>query len=167
MIHHLAHQDGTCFIGEGTRIWQFASIIRKSSIGKSCSIASGVSIDGARVGDRCVIGHNCSINPGVWIGDGVFIGPLVTFCNDMWPRASKEGFDADHLLDGSALTAIVKDGASIGAGVTILPGLTIGEGSIIAAGLTVTRSVPKNSIYWRNGTISEIIPGHHERIILA
>ena len=155
MIHPLAHVENA-HIGEGTRVWQFASVIRGAHLGTDCNIASGTTIDGAILGHGCIVGHNCSINPGVVIGDNVFIGPLVTFCNDGWPSVSKEGFNLPSMLGGNFVTIKVEDDVSIGAGVTILPGVTIGRGSMIGAGVVLERNIPPGSVYWRNGTWSAI-----------
>ena len=40
------------------------------------------------------------------------------------------------------MQTIVEEGASIGAGAVILPGVTIGRGAIIGAGATVVSDVP-------------------------
>jgi UDP-2-acetamido-3-amino-2,3-dideoxy-glucuronate N-acetyltransferase len=65
----------------------------------------------------------------VKIGSGVFIGPRVTFCNDLEPPS-------DNWLD-----TIVEDGAVLGAGVVVLPGVTIGAYARVGAGAVVTRDI--------------------------
>ena len=162
-IHPLAHVENSS-LGDRTRVWQFASIIRGSSLGDDCNVASGTSIDGVQIGHRCIIGHNCSINPGIRIGNDVFIGPNTTFCNDGWPRVAKDGFEIEKLTRGEIITIQVEDLVSIGARVVIMPGVTIGHGSMIAAGVIVDRSVPPDSVFWRNGTISQIGEEQHRRM---
>jgi len=71
---------------------------------------------------------------GVTIEDDVCIGPNVTFCNDLHPRSRNINF--------KILPTVVRNGASIGANATILPGLIIGEGAMIGAGAVVTKDVP-------------------------
>lgn len=154
-IHDLA-EIGDCFIGERTRVWQFASIIRMARVGDDCSIASCAIVDGARVGNRTIISHSAFIDPGIVIGSDVFIGPNVNLCNDAWPRADKTGFDMAALISGEFVTTRIEDGASLGAGVTVLPGLVIGHGAMIAAGATVTQSVPAGTLYKRDGTMTAI-----------
>jgi acetyltransferase-like isoleucine patch superfamily enzyme len=75
---------------------------------------------------------------GIRILDGVFIGPNVSFSNDKFPRSGQHPTEY--------LRTIVGEGASIGAGAVILPGISIGEKSMIGAGAVVTRSVPDKSI---------------------
>lgn len=149
MIHPRAHVEQST-IGKGTRVWQFASVIRGADVGDDCNIASSAIIDGAVIGSGCLIGHGSSINPGSRLGDNVFIGPLVVICNDRWPRVGKDGFDVGVLLRGG-MTVDIGDGASIGAGSQILPGVTIGEGAVIAAGSTVIRNVKANHLHKRSG----------------
>ena len=63
----------------------------------------------------------------------VFIGPNVTFTNDKTPRSKQ--------YPNEFLKTLVKQGASIGANATILPGLTIGEFAMVGAGSVVTKDV--------------------------
>lgn len=154
-IHHLAHvEDST--IGANTRVWQFASVIRKATVGEECQVAAGAIIDGAHIGHGCIISNGAHVNPGIWIGDGVFIGPRVTLCNDTWPRTSKQGFDLDKMISGEFITTRIEDGASLGASAVILPGVIIGRRAMIAAGAVVDRSVPPDCIFKRSGTIAKI-----------
>lgn len=153
-IHPLAYV-GTASIGAGTRVWQFASVIRGAVLGKDCSVASGVTVDGAHFGDHCVISQGVTLAPGQSFGDDVFIGPNVSICNDRWPRANKVGFDTEAFRLGEVAVR-VGDCASIGAGAVVLPGVVIGEGAMIAAGAVVDRSVPANHLFKRDGTIVPI-----------
>lgn len=155
-IHEQAQVDDDTEIGSGTRVWQFASVIRGSVIGEGCSIASCSIVDGAEIGNYTIVSHGAFIDPGIEIGSDVFIGPHVKLCNDAWPRADKTGFDMGALLDGSFVTTIIEDGASLGAGVTVLPGLRIGRDVMIAAGAVVTQSVPAGTLYKRDGTMAPI-----------
>jgi acetyltransferase-like isoleucine patch superfamily enzyme len=164
-IHHLAHVERST-IGKGTRVWQFASVIRGAEVGDDCNIASGAIIDGAILGSGCLVGHGSSINPGTRIGDNVFVGPLVTICNDRWPRVGKDGFDVGALLKG-AVTVDIADEVSIGAGCQILPGVTIGEGAVIAAGSTVCRNVKAHYLHKRSGEMVPLSPRTPERMPLA
>ena len=141
-------------VGAGTKIWQFASVIRGATIGARCNIASGACIDGSDIGDDCVIAHNLAMGPGFKIGNGVFIGPNVTFCNDAWPRAGKDGFDADAYIGSPAV--LVEDGASIGANAVILPGVRIGSGAMIAAGAVVCADVRAGELYMGRGEVRKI-----------
>ena len=163
MIHPLAHVEHSQ-LGEGTKVWQFASVIRGSKTGLNCNIASCAIIDGAVLGDDCLIGHGSSVHPGTKIGHRVFVGPCVIFCNDMWPRVSKEGFDINALLSGNWTSIRVENDVSIGAGCVVLPGVLIGEGSVIAAGSRVDRSVPAHSLQKPSGEIVKLAPRVPDRM---
>ena len=156
MIHPQACVDDTVTIGEGTNVWQFASVIRGAKIGKNCNIASGACVDGSTIGDGTIISHNLAMGPGFLVGSRVFIAPNVTFCNDAWPRAHKNGFDIKAYSEGR-FAVIVGYGASIGSGAVILPGVHIGEGAMIGANAVVTRDVPADHIWKNNGDLCEII----------
>lgn len=157
-IHKFAQVDDDVVIGPDTRIWQFASVIRGSRLGSDCSIASCSIVDGAKVGDRTIVSHAAFIDPGIVIGADVFIGPHVALCNDVWPRSDKTGFDMSALIDGSFVTTRIMDGASLGAGVIVLPGTVIGKEAMIAAGAVVTQSVPDFTLYKRDGSMVPIDP---------
>lgn len=155
-IHEKAHVDDTVKIGAGSRVWQFASVIRGTRLGIDCTVASNVTLDGPWFGDRCIISPGVDIASGFEIGDDVFIGPNVVLCNDAWPLTSKEGWtDAPFRNDG-ALTVRIFDGASIGANAVILPGVQIGSGAMIAAGAVVDRDVHDGTLFKRSGEIVEI-----------
>ena len=137
-IHPLSDVQ-TQDIGEGTRIWQFCVVFAKAKIGANCNICANVLIE-----NDVVIGDNVTVKSGVQLWDGlrvennVFIGPNVTFTNDLYPRSK--------VYPDQFLSTTVKEGASIGANATILPGITIGENSMIGAGSVVTKDVPKGVV---------------------
>lgn len=141
-------------IGARTKVWQFASVIRGAEIGEDCTVSSGALIDGCKIGNRTIIAQNVAMGPGFLVGDDCFIGPQVTLCNDFWPRSHKNGFDVAAFKEKFAV--IVKNGASIGAGSVILPGVIIHERAMIGAGSVVTKDVPSDHIHRRNGFLSPI-----------
>lgn len=160
VIHEKAEVDrASVSIGRLSRIWQFASVTRRAVIGERCNIASCAIVDGARLGDRCVVGHGAFVGPGIEIEDDVFVAPGVSFCNDAWPSVAKTGFDMAALIGGGFVTTRVQRGASLGAHVTVLPGITIGERAMIAAGSVVTRNVPSDFLWKRDGTAVRIDAG--------
>lgn len=126
-------------IGENTNVWQYVVILENATIGDNCNIASHCFIE-----NEVTIGNNVTVKSGVQLCDGiiieddVFIGPNVTFTNDKDP-CSKSYSD-------SSPQTIVKSGASIGAGATILPEITIGIKAMVGAGAVVSRDVPDNAI---------------------
>lgn len=141
-IHPLADVQSSN-IGEGTSVWQFCVILGKAVIGKNCNINCQVFIE-----NDVVIGDNVTIKPGVQIWDGitlednVFVGPNVTFTNDLKPKSKN--------YPEQFLRTLVKEGASLGANCTVLPGITIGKNSLIGAGSVITENVPENEIWVGN-----------------
>jgi acetyltransferase-like isoleucine patch superfamily enzyme len=81
----------------------------------------------------------------VTVEDDVFVGHSVTFINDTYPRATAGG-QLQTEADWKVETTVVKKGASIGSGSTILSRVTIGENAIVGAGSVVTKDVPENAI---------------------
>jgi acetyltransferase-like isoleucine patch superfamily enzyme len=118
-----------CSIGDNTKIGAFVEIQKNATIGKHCKIQS-----------------HTFICEGVTLEDNVFVGHGVTFVNDKYPRAT----NAEGLLqtekDWKVEPTLVKKGASIGSGATILGNLTIGENAIVGAGSVVIKDVPANTI---------------------
>lgn len=154
-IHPLAHVADS-LVGARTKIWQFASVTGGTVLGEDCSVSPSAMLHGPRFGDRCVISGGVMMGPGFVLGDDVFVGPNVTLCNDVWPRADKTGWDAEMLRDGRCVAVRVGDGASIGAGAVILPGVSIGEGAMVAALAACDRDVPAGHLFRRDGSIVEI-----------
>lgn len=153
-IHPKAHvEDST--IGAHSKVWQFASVIRHSVIGRDCVIASCALLDGAWFGHRCIVSQCCAIGPGFYVGNDVFIGPNVTLCNDKFPATNKDNFYPEILRD-DFLTIKVGDGAAIGANAVILPGVLIGKNAMVSAGVVVSKDVPENHLLRRDGSLSEI-----------
>lgn len=122
-------------IGAGTRIWAFAHVLPAAKIGAGCNICDGVFIE-----NQVVIGNDVTIKNGVQIWDGVtledrvFVGPNATFTNDMFPRSKHHDYEMKRTL--------VKQGATVGANATILPGVTIGKNAMVGAGAVVVHDVP-------------------------
>ena len=126
-------------IGARTRIWAFAHVLPTARIGADCNICDHVLVEnGAVIGNRVTVKCYVQVGEGVTIEDDVFIGPNVGFTNDRFPRSRQ--WPAEYAR------TFVKRGASIGANVSILPGLTIGAKAMIGAGAVVTRDVPPRAI---------------------
>src|SRR5262249_13253014 len=94
----------------------------------------------------CKISSHTFLCEGVTIEDEVFVGHSVTFINDMYPRATTEGGQLQTEQDWKVAQTLVKRGASIGSGATILANVVIGEGAIVGAGALVSRDVPPYTI---------------------
>jgi UDP-2-acetamido-3-amino-2,3-dideoxy-glucuronate N-acetyltransferase len=130
VIHHpqLVNLYG-CTIGDDTKIGAFVEIQK-----------------GAVVGARCKVSSHSFLCEGVVLEDGVFIGHGVMFTNDKSPRATTALGGLQTEADWSVAPTLVKCGASIGSGATVLCGLTIGEGAMVGAGAVVTHDVPAHAV---------------------
>ena len=100
----------------------------------------------ARVGKRCKISSHTFICEGVVIEDNVFIGHGVIFTNDVFPRATAADGNLQTESDWKVAPTVIRKGASVGSGSTILCNLSIGENALVGAGSVVTKSVPANAI---------------------
>ncbi len=118
-----------CFIGDNTKIGAFVEIQKNAHIGKNCKISS-----------------HSFICEGVTIEDNVFIGHSVTFINDRYPRATRADGRLQTEADWKVEPTLIKKGASIGSGSTILANVIVGENSMVGAGSVVTKSVPPDTI---------------------
>lgn len=118
-----------CEIGDNTKIGAFVEIQKNAKVGKNCKISS-----------------HTFICEGVTIEDFAFIGHAVTFINDSYPRATTSDGQLQTDKDWKVERTLVKKGASIGSGATILSDVVIGENAVVGAGSVVTRDVPENAI---------------------
>ena len=133
-------------LGRDVKIYSFVNLYG-CEIGDETRIGTFVEIQkGARIGRRCKISSHTFICEGVTIEDEVFIGHGVQFINDLYPRATRADGRPQTEADWTLQPTLVRRGASIGTGATILGGLQIGEGAIVGAGAVVTRDVPAGSI---------------------
>jgi len=136
--HPLANVESPT-VGESTRIWQFAIVLRNAKIGANCNICSHCFIENdVEIGDRVTIKNGVQLWDGLRIEDDVFIGPNVTFTNKKFPPRVAQ--------TEAPLKTFLGKGVAIGAGATILPGLTIARRAVVGAGAVVTRSVPPNAV---------------------
>lgn len=147
-IHPLAHVADSD-VDPTARVWQFASVIRGAFVGPDVTVGATAMIDAAYIGRGSIISAGAKINPGARLAANVFIGPNVVLCNDAFPRADKDGWTLDAVLDASPVVRI-DDGASIGANATICPGVIIGAGAFVAAGEVVNVNVPPAHMF-KNG----------------
>lgn len=137
-------------IGVGTNVWQYTVILSGAVVGKNCNIGSHCFIeDECKIGDNVTIKNHVALFNGCQIGNDVFIGPNVTFTNDKYPRSRRLNRDPHS----KHLTVTILNGASIGGGAVILPGITVGVGAMIGAGAVVTKDVPSNSLVVGNPAI--------------
>jgi acetyltransferase-like isoleucine patch superfamily enzyme len=118
-----------CEVGDESKIGAFVEIQKNASVGRRCKISS-----------------HTFICEGVAIEDNVFIGHGVMFINDSYPRATASDGNLQTEADWKVERTVIKKGASIGSGATILSKITVGENAIVGAGAVVTKDVPANSI---------------------
>ena len=138
-IHPNANVSRDARLGCNVKIWSGAVIGQWVTIGDDCVIGSN-----AYVGWGTTMGRGCRLQHGVFLpnhsnlGNNVFIGPNATFTDDRYPRVGNVNY--------KPLPPTIKDWASIGAGATILPGITIGEHAMVGAGAVVTKDVPPHHV---------------------
>ena len=118
-----------CEVGDHTKIGAFVEIQKN-----------------ARIGENCKISSHSFVCEGVTIEDNVFVGHGVIFINDTYPRATTSDGELQTEKDWKVEPTLVKRGASIGSGATILSNLVISENAIVGAGSVVTKDVPANTI---------------------
>jgi len=115
------------------KVWQPANVYESADLGEGVSVGVYTEIGPfVHIGARVRIGAMCFIPEGVTIEDDAWIGPRCTFTNDRFPPSDKSAWEK----------TLVKRGARLGAGCTILPGVIIGEGALVGAGSVVTKDVP-------------------------
>ena len=133
-------------LGKGVRLFGFVNLYG-CEIGDDVKIGTFVEIQkGARIGHRCKISSHTFICEGVTLEDEVFVGHGVTFINDRYPRATNTDGSLQTEADWKCVPTLVKRGAAIGSGSTLLCGITIGERAMVGAGSVVTRDVPAGAI---------------------
>jgi acetyltransferase-like isoleucine patch superfamily enzyme len=133
-------------LGADVRLSKFINLYG-CEIGDETKIGAFVEIQkNAKVGRRCKISSHSFICEGVTIEDNVFIGHGVMFTNDSYPRATTSDGGLQTEADWKVERTLVKQGASIGTGATILPNISIGENAIVGAGSVITRDVPANAV---------------------
>jgi UDP-2-acetamido-3-amino-2,3-dideoxy-glucuronate N-acetyltransferase len=127
-------------IGDGTRIWAFAHVMREVTIGRDCNIG-----DHAFIESQVTVGYNVTVKNGVsiWthvhVGDNVFLGPNVVFTNDRFPRSGVPDWQAEETW--------IEEGVTVGANATILCGIRLGQRCLVGAGSVVTRDVPAYALF--------------------
>ena len=132
-------------LGKGVKLSKFINLYG-CEIGDETKIGAFVEIQkNAKIGHRCKISSHTFICEGVTIEDNVFIGHGVVFINDSYPRSTTPAGNLQTDSDWNVEPTLIKKGASIGSGATILPNVVVGENAIVGAGSTVTKDVPANA----------------------
>ena len=133
-------------LGRNVRLAAFVNLYG-CEIGNDAKIGAFVEIQkGSKVGNRCKVSSHSFICEGVTLEDEVFVGHNVTFTNDRYPRSTNGNGQLQTEADWTCVPTLVKRGASIGSGATLLCGITVGENAMIGAGSVVTRDVPPDTV---------------------
>lgn len=138
-IHSLAVVSLDARLRVNVKVWSGAVIGAFAEIGDNSVIGSNCYVGwGTRMGKGCRLNHGTFLPNHSIVGDNVFFGPNVTCTDDRYPRAGN--------IDYVPQPPTFKDGCSIGANSTILPGITIGAHAMIGAGCVVTTDVPDYAV---------------------
>ena len=133
--HETAIVDPGAQIGAGTRIWHWVHVCGGAQIGANCSLGQNVFVaNRVVIGNNVRIQNNVSVYDEVTLEDDVFCGPSMIFTNVVNPRSHVPRKDQYQ-------QTMIRRGATIGAGVTIVCGHAIGEYAFIGAGAVVTKNV--------------------------
>ncbi len=135
---YFVHPSALCEtedIGDETRVWAFAHVMKGVRIGSQCNVGDHAFIEsGVTVGDRVTIKNGVAIWEGVTVEDDVFLGPNCVMTNDLLPRS--------RVMHEESVKTLISRGASIGANATIVAGHTLGQYCMIGAGAVVTKDIP-------------------------
>lgn len=132
-------------IGEGAHIGHGALVRERNHVAAGASIGSGCQLEpGNRIGQRSRIHSACFLSSSD-VGDDVFVGPRVVTADDPHPPCPK------YLACRGG--AVIHEGASVGANVTLLPGVVLGAGCLVGAGAVVTRDVAPGDVVAGNPAV--------------
>jgi acetyltransferase-like isoleucine patch superfamily enzyme len=130
-------------LGDGTTVWHLAQIREDARLGENCIIGRGAYVGpGVIIGDNVKLQNYALVYEPALLEDNVFIGPAVVLTNDVYPRSVDVTGKVKRPDDWDAEGVIIREGASLGARVVVVPGREIGRWALVAAGAVVTRDVP-------------------------
>ena len=142
-VERTADVDPSAVLGPGTRVWHLAQIRENASLGSGCIIGRGAYVGpGVHIGDNVKIQNYALVYEPARLEDNVFIGPAAVLTNDLYPRSVDVAGKLKRPDDWEAEGVVVREGASLGARVVVVPGRQIGRWAVVAAGAVVTRDVP-------------------------
>jgi len=150
-VHPSADVSDQAELGTGTRVWHEAQVREGAVIGVECVIGKGVYVDaGVHIGNRCKLQNGVFVFHGFNLEDGVFLGPGVMLLNDKNPRAINADGSLKSDADWTTSQGLVMNGASVGGGVVVLPGVSIGRFAMVGSGAVVTKDVPDHGLVYGN-----------------
>jgi UDP-2-acetamido-3-amino-2,3-dideoxy-glucuronate N-acetyltransferase len=142
-VEETADVDSRAVLGPGTTIWHLAQIREHARLGSGCVVGRGAYVGpGVVIGDNVKLQNYALVYEPARLEDGVFIGPAAVLTNDLYPRSVDLTGKLKQAADWDASGVTVREGASLGARVVVVPGRVIGRWSMVAAGAVVTRDVP-------------------------
>jgi UDP-2-acetamido-3-amino-2,3-dideoxy-glucuronate N-acetyltransferase len=140
-VHARATVDEGAVIGDRTRVWANAHVMKGAVVGADCNIGEGVFVEGGtKLGNHVTVKNGVQVWTGVTAEDYVFMGPNATFTNDLRPRV------AHPVPVEEYAQTYLEHGASVGANATIVAGNRIGRNALIGAGTVVIRPVPAHAL---------------------
>ena len=138
-----ADVDDSATLGTGTTVWHLAQIREDARLGHSCIVGRGAYVGpGVIIGDNVKLQNYALVYEPARLEDGVFIGPAAVLTNDLHPRSADVDGKLKRPADWDARGVVVREGASLGAHVTVIAGVVIGRWALAAAGAVVTADVP-------------------------
>lgn len=136
-----------CVIEPGVLVFhpENVSLGRNVYVGHQ-TILKGYHRNELRIGDETWIGQQCFLHAagGITVGTRVGIGPAVKIITSQHTEAGRE--TAVLFSPVAFAPVVVEDGADVGVGAILLPGVTVGRGAIVGAGAVVTRDVPAYAV---------------------
>ncbi len=142
-VQPTADVDSRAVLGPGTTVWHLAQIRENARLGRGCIVGRGAYVGpGVVIGDNVKLQNYALVYEPARLEDGVFIGPAAVLTNDLYPRSVDLTGKLKRAADWSAAGVVVREGASLGARVVVVPGRVIGCWAMVAAGAVVTHDVP-------------------------
>ena len=141
-VEQTADVDSRALLGPGTTVWHLAQIREDARLGSGCIVGRGAYVGpGVVLGDNVKLQNYALVYEPARLEDGVFIGPAAVLTNDLYPRSVDLAGKLKRPADWDARGVVVREGASLGARVVVVPGCVIGRWAMVAAGAVVTRDV--------------------------
>ena len=142
-VEQTADVDPRAVLGPGTTIWHLAQVRENARLGSGCIVGRGAYVGpGVLIGDNVKLQNFALVYEPAQLEDGVFIGPAAVLTNDLYPRSVDPAGRLKRAADWDASGVVVREGASLGARVVVVPDRVIGRWAMVAAGAVVTRDVP-------------------------
>jgi acetyltransferase-like isoleucine patch superfamily enzyme len=141
-VQQTADVDPSAVLGPDTTVWHLAQIRENARLGRGCIVGRGAYVGpGVVIGDNVKLQNYALVYEPARLEDSVFIGPAVVLTNDLYPRSVDVDGKLKRPADWNANGVIVREGASLGARVVVVPGRVIGRWAMVAAGAVVTHDV--------------------------